>query len=314
MRKLTIFIVMAMMMIAAGPGFAQIKVTREQVMFYTADWKGERFSDGRPKLSDDLLKRAVNCTFEDLWGYMRAHDYNNQYEGSDWKFLHENQPFAGRALTAQYVPSRPDLKAAIFAEGKKEAFVGNTVSWPIEQLVNGDVYVADNYDKVAFGPIIGSNLANSIYAHSHNGFVFYGAIRDQEEEREIKGFNGIYRHYDPSPNGEMVLTNINGPVRIGQAIVLPGDLVLVKNEGVLFIPAAIAEAAVSTAEFTSIRDEFGFAMLQKGTYSPGQIDAPWTPEINAAFVLYVDKHPELLNGKMPRAEFDALQQRSAQSP
>jgi regulator of RNase E activity RraA len=300
------------MAIVSAPGFAQVRMSRDQMISYTLDWKGERFPDGRPKLPDDLLKRAVNSTFEDLWGYMRAHGYNNQYEGSDWKFLHMDQPFAGRALTAQYAPSRPDLMAAIFAAGKKEGFVGNTVSWPIEQLVNGDVYVADNYDKVAFGPIIGSNLANSIYAHSHNGFVFYGAIRDQEEAREIKGFNGIYRHYDPSPNGEMLMTQINGPVRIGQAIVLPGDLVLVKNEGVLFIPAAIAEAAVSTAEYTSIRDVFGFAMLKQGTYSPGQIDARWTPEINAAFVQYVDKHPELLKGKMPRAEFDALQQRSAQ--
>ncbi|HEU4550280.1 MAG TPA: hypothetical protein VFS01_11325 [Rhizomicrobium sp.] len=312
MKKLVISALMAAMAITAGPALAQVKLTRQQMMVFTSDWKGERFPDGRPKLPDDLLKRAVNCTFEDIWGYMRAHGYNNQYEGDDWKFLHKNQPFAGRALTAQYAPSRPDLRAAIFAEGKKEGFVGNTVSWPIEQLVEGDVYVADNYNKVAFGPIIGSNLANSIYAHSHNGFVFYGAIRDQEEAREIKGFNGVYRHYDPTPNGDMVLTAINAPVRIGQAIVLPGDLVLVKNEGVLFIPAAMAEAAVSHAEFTSIRDVFGFAMLKAGRFSPGEIDAPWTPQINAAFVDYVNAHPDLLKGKMSRAEFDALQQQSAQ--
>lgn len=310
MRKLVISAIMAAMALTAGPALAQVKLTHEQMLFYTAAWKGDRFPDGRPKLPDDLLKRAVNCTFEDIWGYMRAHGYNNQYEGADWKFLHQDQPFAGRALTAQYMPSRPDLRAAIFAEGKKEGFVGNTVSWPIEQLVDGDVYVADNYDKVAFGPIIGSNLANSIYSHSHNGFVFYGAIRDEEEAREIKGFNGIYRHYDPTPNGEMLVTKINAPVRIGQAIVLPGDLVLVKNEGVLFIPASLAEAAVSHAEYTSIRDVFGFAVLKSGRFSPGQIDAPWTPQINAAFVDYVNTHPELLKGKMSRAEFDALQQQS----
>jgi 4-hydroxy-4-methyl-2-oxoglutarate aldolase len=305
---------MATLTISAVPAVAQVKLTHDQMMFYTSGWKGDRFSDGRPKLPDKLLQRALNCTFEDLWGYMRAHGYNNQYEGSDWKFLHLNQPFSGRALTAQYMPTRPDMRNAIDAEGKAEGRVGNTFNWPIDELVPGDVYVADTYDKVSYGPIIGSNLANSIYAHSHNGFVFYGAIRDQEEEREIKGFNGIYRHYDPTPNGEMVMTKINGPIRIGQATVLPGDLVLVKNEGALFIPAQIAEEAVSSAEFTSIRDAFGFAMLKQKKYTNGQIDSRWTPEINAAFVQYVNEHPELLEGKMMRSEFDALQRRSALPP
>lgn len=310
MRKLIISVAVAAFAAVTVPACAQTKMSHDQMVRFTSAWKGERFQDGRPKLPDDLLRRALNCTFEDLWGFMRRQGYVNQYEGSDWKFLHENQPFSGRALTAQYMPSRPDMREAIFAQGKQEGRVGNTISWPIDELVNGDVYVADTYDKVAYGPIIGSNLANAIYAHSHNGFVFYGAIRDEEEAREIKGFNGIYRHYDPTPNGDMVLTQINGPVRIGQATVLPGDLVLVKNEGVLFIPAPLAEAAVSTAEYTSIRDAFGFAMLKEGKYAPGQIDARWTPEINAAFVRYVDAHPELLKNKMPRSEFDALQRQS----
>jgi regulator of RNase E activity RraA len=309
-RKLIIFAAAAALAAIAVPASAQVKLSHDQMMRYTSGWKGERFADGRPKLPDDLLRRALNCTFEDLWGFMRSHGYVNQYEGSDWKFLHENQPFSGRALTAQYMPSRPDMKEAIFSQGKQDGRVGNSISWPIDELVNGDIYVADNFDKVAYGPIIGSNLANSIYAHSHNGFVFYGAIRDEEEAREIKGFNGIYRHYDPTPNGDMVLTQINGPVRIGQATVLPGDLVLVKNEGVLFVPAQLAEAAVSAAEYTSVRDVFGFAMLKQAKYTPGQIDARWTPEINAAFVQYVNAHPELLKDKMPRSEFDALQRQS----
>ncbi|HYS45050.1 MAG TPA: hypothetical protein VEM35_01350, partial [Rhizomicrobium sp.] len=49
-------------LIMAAPAFAQVKQTREQMMFYTSQWKGERFSDGRPKVSDDLLKRVVNVS------------------------------------------------------------------------------------------------------------------------------------------------------------------------------------------------------------------------------------------------------------
>ena len=39
---------------------AQVRTTKDQMMFYTADWKGDRYPDGRPKLPDELLKRAVD--------------------------------------------------------------------------------------------------------------------------------------------------------------------------------------------------------------------------------------------------------------
>jgi 4-hydroxy-4-methyl-2-oxoglutarate aldolase len=35
--------------LGAPPAFAQVKLTRDQMMFYTSDWKGDRFPDGRPK-------------------------------------------------------------------------------------------------------------------------------------------------------------------------------------------------------------------------------------------------------------------------
>ena len=91
---------------------AQVKQTKEQMMFYTSDWKGDRFPDGRPKVPDDLLKRAVDCTIEDIWGFLRSKGYSNQFEG-DWQALHIEKPFAGRALTAQYMPTRADMAKAI---------------------------------------------------------------------------------------------------------------------------------------------------------------------------------------------------------
>jgi hypothetical protein len=52
---------MSLVVIAAPPAArAQIKATKEQMMFYTSGWKGERFPDGRPKLPDGLLERAKN--------------------------------------------------------------------------------------------------------------------------------------------------------------------------------------------------------------------------------------------------------------
>jgi 4-hydroxy-4-methyl-2-oxoglutarate aldolase len=302
MRKAFGIVLVACALAGATPGFAQVRMTRDQILFYTSEWKGDRFPDGRPKLPDSLLKRALNMTIEDVWEYLRAHGYNNQFEGG-WQALHMDKPFAGRALTAQYMPTRPDMARAIVAEGKAEGRVGATNSWPINELQIGDVYVADGFGKIIEGTLIGSNLGNAVAAHTHTGFVFNGGIRDQEENREIPNFNGFYRGYDPSAWADMELTAINAPVRIGRAIVLPGDLVLAKPEGVLFIPAILAEDAISAAEFTALTDEYNFELNRQGR-NGAQFEGGWTPAKYDAFAKWIDAHPDKL--KMPRSEFDAL--------
>jgi regulator of RNase E activity RraA len=293
---------MACTALTAWPALAQVKQTREQIMFYTSEWKGERFPDGRPKLPDDLLKRAVDCTIEDIWGFLRQRGYVNQYEAG-WQMLHDDQPFAGRALTAQYMPSRPDMTAAIDAEGKAEGRVSGHNSWPIAELKAGDVYVADGYGKIVDGSLIGSNLGNGIYGKSHNGFVFDASIRDQEENREIRGFNGLYRAEDPSFIFNEEMTGINVPVRIGRAVVLPGDLILAKRDGLLVVPAPLAEEAISTAEFVGLTDQYNF-QLNLANKNGGSVEGGWDDAKFAGFRKYIDEHPEKL--KMPRAEFDAM--------
>ena len=289
----------------AAPVFSQVKTTKEQILFYTAEWKGERFPDGRPKVPDSLLTRALDVSIEDVWDYLQEQGYRCQFDGG-WKALHIDRPFAGRALTAQYMPLRPDMARAIAAEGKSEGRQGSNNSWPIEQLQPGDVYVADGFGKVVEGTLIGSNLGSGIAAHTHAGFVFDAGIRDQEENREIANLNGFYRGYDPSAWADMTLTAINAPVRIGRAIVLPGDLVLAKTDGVIFIPAVLAEAAVSSAEFTNLEDAFNFELNRSGK-NGGEFEGGWTPDKYDALARWVDDHPEKL--KMPRAEFNALLER-----
>jgi regulator of RNase E activity RraA len=163
--------------------------------------------------------------------------------------------------------------------------------------------VADGFGKIIEGTLIGSNLGNGIAAHTHTGFVFDGGIRDQEENREIPNFNGFYRGYDPSAWAQMELTSINAPVRIGRAVVLPGDLVLAKTDGVIFIPAVLAEAAVSSAEFTNLKDAFNFELNQQGK-NGAEFEGGWDAKKYSAFGKWIDAHPEKL--KMPRPEFDAL--------
>jgi 4-hydroxy-4-methyl-2-oxoglutarate aldolase len=302
MRRAISFALLACTLLCAVPAMSQVKMTRAQMLFYTSEWKGDRLPDGRPKVPDALLKRVVDLSIEDLWDFLRSKGYENQFE-SGWQALHIDKPFAGRALTAQYMPTRPDMAEAIAAEGKAEGRVSGTNSWPINELQVGDVYVADGFGKVIEGTLIGSNLGNAVAAHTHTGFVFDGGIRDQEENREIPNFNGFYRGYDPSAWAQMELTAINAPVRIGRAVVLPGDLVLAKTEGVLFIPAILAEEAINSAEFTGLKDDYNFELNREGK-NGAQFEGGWTGKKYEGFSKWIDAHPDRL--KMPRAEFDAL--------
>ena len=190
MKKIVLTICIAA--IGSSTAFAQIKQTKEQMMFYTSEWKGERFPDGRPKVADNLLERALDVSIEDVWEYLRGQGYANQFEAG-WQALHITKPFAGRALTAQFMPRRPDMAAAVAAEGKTEGRVSGTNSWVINELQMGDTMVADGYGKVVEGTLIGSNLGSGIAAHTHSGFIFDAGIRDAEENREIANLNGFYR-------------------------------------------------------------------------------------------------------------------------
>jgi 4-hydroxy-4-methyl-2-oxoglutarate aldolase len=302
MRKMILWALAICSALSASLAIAQVKTTKDRMMFYTSGWTGDRFADGRPKVPDDLLDRALNVSIEDVWDYLQSQGYKNQFEGG-WQALHIEKPFAGRALTAQYMPSRPDMAKAIELEGRAEGRVSRTNSWPINELQLRDVYVADGFGKIIEGTLIGSNLGNGVAGHTHTGFVFDGGIRDQEENREIPNFNGFYRGYDPSAWAQMELTGIDVPIRMGRAIVLPGDLVLAKTEGVLFIPAILAEAAIGSAEFINLRDAYNFELNRAGK-NEGEFEGGWTPAKNAAFAKWVDVHPGML--KMPHAEFDKL--------
>jgi regulator of RNase E activity RraA len=281
--------------------FAQT-ISKEELVFLTSEWKGERFANGRPKISDSLLQRAKHIMIDDAWTVLRNEGYLNQFEGG-WRTVNDTL-MTGRAVTAMYLPSRPDIEKNIKDRGSRQGRKGNTNSWPIEILTKGDLYVADAFGKIEGGPIMGATLANSIYSKSGNGVVFDGAARDLQEIKNIKGFNAFVRDFHPSFTEQMVLMGLNTAIRIGNAIVLPGDLVIATSEGVLFVPAHMAEQVVSTAEFVIRKDQFGFEMVRTGKYSTGEIDSQWTNEIKTEFLKWLEKHPEL--GKMTRAELDKV--------
>ena len=79
---------------SAQPGV----LTKELLIKYTPEWKGERFADGRPKVPDGVLKRLQSVTLEEAWAVIKQAGYPHQYE-DNWFLIHPDKVLVGRALT-----------------------------------------------------------------------------------------------------------------------------------------------------------------------------------------------------------------------
>jgi regulator of RNase E activity RraA len=283
------------------------QISRADLVMLTPEWKGERFADGRPKVPDELLRRMKLVTLEEAWAVLRNENFKHQY-ADGWQCLNPDSVLVGRAVTAIFMPGRPDVHRVIDKKGhEQDGRVKSQNAWPIDMLVKGDVYVVDQFGAHEDGPTIGDNLGNSIFAKSGNGIVYNGAIRDLKGLREIGGFTSFFRTYHPShhlndPDGALntTLVGINQPTRIGQAMVMPGDIVLGRDGGVIFIPPHLAEKVVKTSEIVRLRDMFGHLRLREQKYTPGQIDTRWSDEIERDFSRWLDQNIDKL--PVPKAQ------------
>lgn len=272
----------------AAPTQAQLGLfSSEQRIAFTPDWHGERFPDGRPKVSDAVLLRLNDTDAEQAWDVLQDAGYPNQFEGN-WKVINPGQRMVGRVVTAVFMPQRPDVDSVIRANGKKEGRIGDENSWIIDILRPGDVLVVDLFGKIKDGTIIGDNLGTAIFAHSHNGLVVDGAVRDTTGIQEIKGFQVYTRGVDPSALENVMLVGINVPIRIGNATVMPGDIALGDPEGVTFIPPQLAEKVADSSEMDHQVDDWGHEMLREKKYTPGEIDSKWTPAMIREFNAWLE--------------------------
>ena len=65
--------------------------------------------------------------------------------------------------------------------------------------------------------------------------------------------------------------NFNIPIKIGEAVVLPGDVVLGDSEGVIFIPPHLVQEIVDEAEITHVHDEWTKKKFDEGKYKSTEI-------------------------------------------
>ena len=291
---------------AAQQGF----FTAQDVTKYTPEWHGDRFADGRPKVPDDILERMKNVTLEEAWAVLQQNSFMHQYEDG-WLSIHSDKVLVGRALTAAWMPGRPDVQKVIETEGIEAQRKGAMNAWPVDMLQKRDVYVCDHFGLKEAGPSIGDNVGNAIYARSGNGIVYDGAVRDINGLEELPDFVAFVRYYEPShhygslKSGKLLnstMVSINAPTRIGHVMAMPGDVILGRNGGVIFIPPQLAEQVVKSSEATHLRDMFGHLRLQQGKYTAGQIDTRWTEAIEQDYREWLKQNEDHLPVPKSRVE------------
>jgi len=266
---------------------------RDDVIRITPEWKGERFPDGRPRVPDEIIYRlrALKVVTEEAWSVLWNHGYERQFEGN-WINLRPDRIMVGRAVTATFVPHRPDLHDYLMHYGhEQEGRIGAMNSWVIETLQRDDVPVIDLFGKVYKGTFSGANLSTAIATRTGVGQVIYGGIRDAQQILEIPDFSTFCKGIDPTPIRDVTLVGLNTPCRIGEAICLPGDVVIGTYTGVLFVPAHLAGEVLENVERTHLREVFSHTRLREGVYTSSQMDTQWTDEITADFEAWRKAHP-----------------------
>ena len=270
---------------------------RDEIIALTPQWKGERFDDGRPRVEDKYLKKLHEMTLEEVWKPIFVKGYENQFVGGGVHPLHalhdDGRKLVGRAVTCNFCPARPDLHETMFAKGAEEGRKGNYNQWVIDTLVEGDVVVADMYDKIYKGTFLGGNLTTAIKTRTKTGgAVIWGGIRDVEQMKQVEGVQVYYRGIDPTPIREFVMTGFNTVTNFGGAVCLPGDVVFGAGGGVLFIPSHLVAEVVDGAAKTHVKDDFGFEMIAQNKFTTAQIDRnTWTVEMLDLLMDFIKNDP-----------------------
>ena len=262
--------------------------SREDLIELTAAWKGERFPDGRPKVADDILERMKAVTLNEAVSVLLEMGYKYQFDGN-WIRINDDKVLVGRATTVQFMPLRPDMNDGNRALAKKNGDKIGTVKTNLFNVLSKyDVPVVDVFGKGEKGTYVGDNLATQIFAKTGTGIVVDGNIIDIEGYRQIPYFPVFARQWHPTHSADIMVVSTNAPIMIGGAAVLPGDVVLGREQGVVFIPAHLAQEIVEDSELTRVKDEFTKENMLKGKnyYTGGK----WDEAVRQEYVKWLKAH------------------------
>ena len=294
-RLLFAFVLFSFIFLVAHSASAQLfTFPKQELIDYTAQNPFDRLPDGRPKVPDELIQRAKGLSAEEVWSVLQDKGFNNQFVDG-FQVLHPGKTMVGRAFTVQFMPMREDVNSVAQAKAKEHGMPRLMNQTAIDMLQPGDVLVVDLFGKKVDGTIVGDNLFYYVMQATHKGgLVVDGSVRDLDGIAEID-MPAYFRSTDPTPIGNVMLTGINVPVRIGQTTVMPGDLVFGDREGVYFVPPQFVKEILDEADITHIHDEWTKKKFAEGKYKSSEIyGSPKDPKLKQEYQDYLKKRLEEL--------------------
>ena len=294
-RRLTTLLLLSASAAVLAPPTAHaqtLKLSKEEMIALTAQNPFERFPDGRPKVPDALLERARGMSMEEAFAVLPNRNFHNHYEDG-FQALHPGKKMVGRAFTVQFMPARPDLDAVMNAKAQAAGIPRLYNQAALDMLQPGDVLVVDLFGKTDGGTIVGDNLFYYMMKSAKcAGLVVDGSVRDLEGISDMD-MPAYFRKAHPSFITNVTITGINVPVRIGNATVMPGDMVLGDPEGIYFIPPQLVQQTVDNADVVHIHDEWTRKMFATGKYKSSEIySTPKDPALKKEYDEYLKKRLE----------------------
>src|SRR6266571_4572199 len=207
--------VFVMVLLVSTCAYAQLfTFPRQELIDYTAKSPFGRLPDGRPKVPDAMIERARDLSSEEVWAGLHEEGFKNQY-ADGFQVLHPGKTMVGRAFTVQFMPLRTDVDDVAKNKAKQHGLHDLTNQTAIDMLQPGDVLVVDLFGKKVDGTIVGDNLFYYVMkATNGGGLVVDGSVRDLDGISEID-MPAYFRSVDPTPIGNVMLTGINIPIRVG---------------------------------------------------------------------------------------------------
>src|SRR5581483_9670682 len=269
--------------------------SKQEIIDYTTKNPFDRLPDGRPKVPDNLIDRARELSAEEIWAVLQEKNFNNQF-ADGFQVLHPGKTMVGRAFTVPFMPLRSDVDSVAEAKAKERGLSRLMNQTAIDMLQPVDVLVVDVFGKKVDGTIVGDNLFYYVMQATHKGgLVVDGSIRDLDGISEID-MSAYFRSTDPTPIGNVMLTGINVPIRIGQTTVMPGDLVVGDREGVYFIPPQFVQEILDKADVTHIHDEWTKKKFAEGKYKSSEIYiSPKDPALRKEYDEYLKQRLDELH-------------------
>jgi 4-hydroxy-4-methyl-2-oxoglutarate aldolase len=289
-------------------------LTKEQLIELSAQNPFDRFPDGRPKVPDSAIERAKTLSSEEIFAVLPNAGFRNQY-ADGFQVLHPGKKLVGRAFTVQFMPARPDIADVLTANAKKAGIDRYNNQYAIDMLQPGDVLVVDLFGKNENGTIVGDNLFYYVMkATNSGGLVVDGAIRDLEGIAQ-QPMPAYFRHAHPTAIGNVMLTGINIPVRIGEVTVMPGDLVVGDREGVYFIPPAQVKSVLDGSDIIHIHDEWTRMKFDEKKYKSSEIyGSPRDPELKKEYDAFLKKRLDELRAQQAQRRKELKEQDPRQQP